>query len=219
MTYLRRTVIAFAALFGFAAASSATTLTFDAGVQGFISSYTESGFQFTFTGGAAQAGNAYHATTTGCGPSCVDDGTPWLASLVSFQSADTLIVKALDNHAFTFDSVSGAESFSQRPFFWASAIQVTGVRADTTTAVQNLVLDQINDGTGGVADFQSFVSTLSGPFVELRFTGLLGPQGGHDFTIDNLTLGAAAVPEPASLLLLGSGLLVGIRRGRKRSAV
>jgi len=41
--------------------------------------------------------------------------------------------------------------------------------------------------------------------------------GNFDFAIDTVTFNAAAVPEPASLVLLGGGLLAGIRRLRRRS--
>lgn len=182
-------------------------------------SYSEAGYNFIGTGGS---GAIYNGVTTNCSPRCADNGTPWLGSFSSALGwADTIVMKAADGSLFSFASFDGAEApysvsgNAANNTYWASAIRVTGVLADNSLVNQDFTLDQINDGQGGVADFQSFTASLSGAFKELRFSGLQG--NGRDFAIDNVTVNAAAVPEPASLGLVGLALL-GLVTLRRRAA-
>jgi hypothetical protein len=194
------------------ARAEATTITFNSAPPGTTSaSYSEAGYDFTFTGGA---GLGAFGVTTSCGPTCVDDGSGWVSTLNSLS--EVVVMKRADGGLFTLSGFGGAETFSTRPDLWASAVRVTGVHADNTTVSQDFILDLINDGAGGVADFQNFVSALGDPFKEIRFSGLF--QAGandNEFTLDNVVAQATAVPEPTSMILLGSGLM-GMHRLRKR---
>lgn len=209
-------ILALMAISGIAPAN-ATILTFDSGPSNFINSYTEGNYKATFTGGN---GIGYHGTASNCSPSCADDGTAYLMTLNSYGGyASTIVINALDNSGFTFNSFFGAEN----PFAnnangnWAKGISVTGTKANNSTVSQNFILDQINDGIGGVADYQFFASNLSGVFVKLSFTGIANTNGGHDFSIDSLTLNGTSIPEPASLLLLSIGL-AGLGFSRRKAA-
>ena len=87
-------------------------------------------------------------------------------------------------------------------------VELTGHRLDGGTVNTTFALDNINDGAGGVADFQTFLVPSS--FVNLRSLVLTGTgQNDPRFMFDNVgvdAVDATPVPEPTSLLLIGSGL-------------
>jgi hypothetical protein len=97
--------------------------------------------------------------------------------------------------------------------------QFVGTLAAGGTVTATFVLDLVNDGPGGVADFQTFnfSSAWTGlSLVSMNGTSLNGTSYGY---IDNLVVQqtTAAVPEPASLALAAVALLgVAASRGRKQ---
>jgi hypothetical protein len=110
------------------------------------------------------------------------------------------------------------------PYNVENPIHAVGTKADSSTVTQVFTLDGFADGSGGLADFETFVfnSSFTG-LVSLRFlvngTGKGNVQG--LFGIDNICVdecGGRVVPEPASLITwtLGIGLAFVVRR-RKRS--
>lgn len=179
-------------------------------------------------------------STTGCIEN--DDFSLWAGlrysasgySEASGGRPDTIVIKKTDNSGFTFGGFDGGESFFLGAFgagASADAIRVTGIRADTSTFVQVFALDGLRDSASmsanGVDDLQQFASTsFFDVFVELQFKGINDPGGlgsGVDFTLDNIYLdeqiNAPGVPEPGSLLLLGTGLAyAGNRLRRRRTA-
>ena len=75
------------------------------------------------------------------------------------------------------------------------------------------LLDGINDGAGGAADFETFI--LPGNFVNLtslNITGVPTDRIFRRFMFDNIVVTTQVVPEPTSLLLLGVGLAALARR-------
>lgn len=230
----------------FATSARATTITFpSAGQYGTFygqPTYTESGFTLTGSGPATGPFNdIFNLGNAGTCTQCPQSASNWAGIFYTwsggtsgygntFAYADTLTLKKADNSDFTFDGFDGAELFgAPHDTDRASAIRVTGTRLDNSTVSQNFTLDGINDSTGGAADFQTFASSFSDVFKQIQFTGVPGVTFadvpsygvGRDFTIDNIVLDAAPpaapVPEPASLVMLGTGLAFGASRLRKRT--
>jgi hypothetical protein len=77
--------------------------------------------------------------------------------------------------------------------------------------------DGVSDGLGGAADFQTFI-------FGLQWTNLVSVTWVHNggnqglFGLDNIVVDQEApVPEPSTMLLLGTGLSAAARRRRKQS--
>lgn len=146
----------------------------------------------------------------GFGP---DNGTTRYAySYDSDRSTSDPHISVVQTYASLFSLLSfdAAELHQGRLDIWAKTIEVIGFLGSGGTVVANFDLDWINDSTGGVADFQTFVlpDTFTG-LREVQFNGW-GPSSSDYYSLDNITLddsGAAqAVPEPSSFLLLCSGI-------------
>jgi hypothetical protein len=80
-----------------------------------------------------------------------------------------------------------------------------------STVSASFALDHINDGSGPLVDFQTFVlpHSFSG-LVSVTFNGSGGFYDGpefivNDFSLDNISV--FAVPEPATLVLLAFALV------------
>ena len=220
---MRNTFLAIASVATFAlTATSATAavITYNAAPEGFASApFVEAGFTTTFIGG-----DGFFATTFNCSPTCADNGTRYALTLDSYGNgfyAETIRIAAVGGGGFTFAGFDGAEN----PFAgnagndWAKGVTVVGTRPDSSTFTQTFLFDGINDGAGGLADFQPFVSgSFFDVFVQLDFTGVIDPvTGGRDFSIDNVSLSPAVAPEPVAAILLGLGIAAMARRRIRRA--
>ncbi len=149
-----------------------------------------------------------------CSPPCADNGTQYLLTQVD----GLLRLTHSTGQPFALSSLDAAESFSGLPEFWARQVVVTGEVVGGATAQALFDLDLINDGTGGVSDFQTFA--LPPTFSDLTALTIAGAGnvGRNDFSIDNLRL--TVVPEPNSVVLLGLGglgLTCAFRRSKSRN--
>jgi hypothetical protein len=177
--------------------------------------YTEADFTITQTASPGSFG--LFGQSSSCDPSCSDNGTTWLMQGNPVNGAFFTVTRS-GGGAFSMLGFDGAESFAERPESWADAIQVIGNLVGGGQVTATFALDQINDGAGGVADFQSFL--LPATFANLQSVEFrhFGTEGSENFIIDNINTVAVAAPEPSSIALLGVGLAVfGIFRQRKKA--
>jgi hypothetical protein len=111
---------------------------------------------------------------------------------------------------FGLYSVDLAEFSDYYPY--PHTVQFFGYRADGSVVSTSFTTDGIIDGTGPLADFQTFYFDESFAAI-VRFEI---PDYCYGYALDNLTL-FRVVPEPSTgALLLGGGLVVWAVRSRRR---
>lgn len=166
-----------------------------------LSSATFQGFDFTtpgsfnhvlsghFSNAVSHNGSSFIILATGAG------------SAVLMSNAQPFLVQSFD--ADTFIHIQGTTS-----------ITVTGFFTNGGSISQTFVTDAIGDGPGPSTDFQTF--SLIG-FTDL--TSIQFQANDHTLALDNINVlpSAAEVPEPGTMLLFGSGLMVLGGALRKRS--
>ena len=167
--------------------------TFDgqpAGTAVYIQQYYESGMWFRPLGvvgpgnGFVRQGGSYSLYP--------ENGSTYLQAGLG----DSLMCSFLDGRLFDLISVDLAEYSTTVPY--AVTVPFVGYRLDGSTVTINFTTDGIIDGTGPVADFQTF---YFGP----QFSGLTRVEiPTYGWSLDNLVV---AVPEPASCGLLVLGCL------------
>jgi PEP-CTERM motif len=104
-------------------------------------------------------------------------------------------------------AIFSIESFDADTFvhiLGTTTITVTGTFNGGGTISQTFVTDAIGDGPGPNVDFQTFSLVGFSDLVSVQFASV-----GQPFAIDNINVssGTEPVPEPATILLMGSGLI------------
>ena len=189
-----------------ASASATTILDFDA--QTPSSNFrvvAESGFEILGDPSAS------HFISSGgssfCSPACPDNGTNHLLS-----QSSSFTIRSEDDSVFTLNGFEGAEAHVGLTHVWADAIRVTGYTV-SGSVIQDFILDNIQDGDGGLVDFESF--TLGAGFEDLTHVVFSGIGNSFNwFSIDAIAINGTAVPAPAGLFFLIAGL-VGLRITRR----
>ncbi len=181
------------------------------------------GFDFS----AANGNIAVAVNGSNCSPTCAANGTTALVmgapSLVppstSPMTMDTAVYATFRLLGFDYAELS-LNAFEHLS---ASRLTLTGVLYGGGSITQSFLLDGLNDGPGGSADFQTATLTADwavADLVSLQFAGFHDNAGNRAFQLDNIALEVSRVPPvttvpvPGTLALVGAGLaaLVALRR-------
>jgi len=179
-----------------ASVANAATITFGNTVNDpFLptETYVEQGFQFTVVSGSQWE----ISSVVGNPPSALSEGAGAAGSI-----GNTISVVRVGGGLFTFASVD----FSS----WAGALS-DGV--DLIGLVGGNPIQSLTGLDSSQFAFQTQNSGFTLPIDELRIT--ISSIGDFGLSLDNFVLNDAAIPEPASIVLLGAAL-AGLAAGRRR---
>jgi hypothetical protein len=166
-----------------------------------VTNYSEFGMLFTPLPGSYGFSRWGAATD----PRDPDDGTAYLRAALG----DSLMFRFVNGSAFDLISVDLAEYSTVVP--GPATVQFIGYHADGSTVTSSFTTDGIIDGTGPLADFQTFYFD-SKDWSDLTHVEIPNSL----WSLDNLVV---TVPEPSAgaLLLLGA-LALGAQKWRKPSS-
>jgi hypothetical protein len=231
---MRTLILASALALGLASvAASASAGTVVADFEGITSTFVlppsvvSQGYSFAASGGSDLGVIAGGSV---CGPVCADDGTSTLifglppGANITPASIGPLVITG--PQPFSLAGFDYAELQPTGSGANASFLRVTGNLTGGGTLSRVVLLDGINDGPGGVADFQTEVfdnAFASSFFTSVQIAGQFNSDRPGAFQLDNVVLTGerGGVPEPASWTLMiagfgGAGAL--LRRRRQQLA-
>jgi hypothetical protein len=131
-----------------------------------------------------------------------DNGTPYL------QPGPSTLMFSFTNHSvfglFSVDLAEWSTDYSNEP----ATVPFIGYKQGGFTVTNVFTTDGIIDGTGPLADFQTFSFTNFTDLVRVEIPGPPDPSG---WALDNLVI---SIPEPpiGALLLVGGLLIFGLRK-------
>jgi PEP-CTERM motif len=200
-------VMLFVAVFAIADKANADPITFDDPPSpGAVASTTATfqGFDFASTDGFNHVASGHFSAAVS------HNGTSFL--VVSPNSTGAL---QMSNNGQLFSLTSfDADTFVH--IQGITTIVVTGTLNLGGTVTQTFLTDSIGDGPGPLVDFQTFSLVGFTDLVSVEFSG------NKAFTVDNINVtgSTAPIPEPATIMLFGGGLMSmgAIARRRRKIA-
>ena len=162
-----------------------------------VSNYQELGFNFQSINAGGSVGRV------GSSPRYFrpDNGTAYLQAAFT----QSLMFSRLDGGTFDFISVDLAEYSTVVPD--AVTVQFIGYFAGGGTITTTLTTDGIIDGTGPLADFQTFYFQGWNDLIRVEIPT-------YGWSLDNVVVGGVPEPSTFALVLLGGGLFWLARRKR-----
>ncbi|MBC8164654.1 MAG: PEP-CTERM sorting domain-containing protein [Bryobacteraceae bacterium] len=136
----------------------------------------------------------------GCSPVCGTNGTTTLD--IPNNNVSAIFTPVVPGLTFDLLSLEAGEGIVNQI---VGTVQLTGTLQGGGTVQTILTLDLVNDGPGGINDYQSFSTPAT--FVNLTRLEITGVNFAN-FGVDNLELGLNAVPEPSSFVLTVSAIAI-----------
>lgn len=159
---------------------------------------TVQGFTFKPSGGSVQylMSSEYH-TQSSLPSAYAGNGTDFLMGLYVVMTSATSSLFSVDKVDLGWFTLTGT-----------GQVNLIGVKSDGTSMIRSLTVSANNSTTSN--DFTSFALSEFTQLKSLQFT-----SANNYIAIDNITVNASAVPEPATLVLMGLGLAGLVVRRRK----
>ena len=146
-------------------------------------------------------------TNESCGiPTCADNGTNYLTINYFPTGENSFTLIRTDSEAFDLLGFDLAEFNIRYSQFWAKTIVVSATDIHGAMISESFDLDFINDGLGGVADFQTFSTSLFTDVTTVKFSGIGGVDR-NGYSVDNINVVYSSVPEPSTLAIFALGMI------------
>lgn len=203
MNFIKQSILALALCA--AGVANATVINFNNNPDDsyFVGSVASNGFVVTPNDGASNIGTMSNLDGSG-----MVNGSIYLGLWSNTSARASIVLKNATSVLFSLQSFDFDNAYQNVSGARTSSITVVGTRADRTSVSQTF------SNLSNVVTFQTYL--LNNSFQGLTSVSFNATGGSKVRALfDNITVNAAAVPEPGSLALLGLGIL-GLVAARKK---